>query len=122
MDRPTCEGVTKAGGRCRSFALPGSSSCFMHGDPAAAAAARSRGATTAGKLRALRGKRRRLDSHAGLAAFLTGIIYDVAEGRLDPDVARVIIYGCSVMRQLAEHALEHRLAEVERLLAQRRLG
>ena len=94
----------------------------MHGDPAAAAAARSRGATKAGKLRALRGKRRRLDTHSGLAHFVTSLVYDVVEGRQDPDVARTALYGCSILRQLAEHTFERRLAEVERLLAQRRTG
>ena len=124
MSRPTCGATRKDGAACRAPALPDSALCWSH-DPRQveiAARARAEGATKGGKLRALHGRRRRLDSHAALAAFLTGIIYDVAEGRQDPDVARTIIYGCSVMRQLAEHGLERRLAEVERLLAQRRPG
>ena len=124
MSRPTCRATRKDGAACRAPALPDSALCWSH-DPRqaeAAAQARAAGAAKGGKLRALRGRRRKLDSHAGLAAFLTGVIHDVAEGRQDPDTARVVIYGCSVMRQLAEHSLERRLAEVERLLAQRRTG
>jgi hypothetical protein len=50
------------------------------------AAVRLRGAVKANKLRFLNGRRRRLDNHAGLAAFVTGIVYDVA---------RTALYGAS---------------------------
>ena len=124
MSRPVCRATRKDGAACQAPALPDSALCWSHDPRQAEVAARARadGASKGGKLRALRGRRRKLDSHAGLAAFLTGVIYDLAEGRQDPDTARVVIYGCSVMRQLAEHSLERRLAEVERLLAQRRTG
>ena len=119
MSKPPCHGTRKDGAACRAPALPDSALCWSH-DPRqaeAAAEARAAGASKGAKVKALHGRRRRLDTHAGLAAFLTGLIHDVVEGRQDPDVARVVIYGCSVMRRLAEHALERRLAEVERLLA-----
>ena len=119
MNQPTCTATTRSGAPCRSFAPPDRPYCVMH-DPeqaAAVAAARARGGTVAAKLRALHGRRRRLDTHAGLAAFVTNLVYDVAEGRADPDVARAALYGCSILRQLAEHNVERRLAEVERLLA-----
>ena len=124
MSRPTCTARRKDGAPCRAPALPDSPLCWSH-DPRqaeVAAQARAAGASKGAKVKALHGRRRRLDTHAALASFLTGVIYDLAEGRQDPDVARVVIYGCSVMRQLAEHSLERRLAEVERLLAQRRTG
>jgi len=109
---------------CRAPALPDSALCWSH-DPRqadAAAAARAAGASKGAKVKALHGRRRRLDSHGGLAAFLTALVHDVVEGKVDPDVARTAFYGCSILRQLAEHGLEKRLAEVERLLAQRRTG
>jgi hypothetical protein len=102
--------------------VPGTGYCFPH-NPANAGRmreARSAGASAGGRLRSLHGKRRRLDSHAGLALFVTNLVYDVVEGTQDPDVARAALYGCSILRQLAERSLERRLAEVERILAGRR--
>jgi hypothetical protein len=87
-----------------------------------AAEARARGASKGARVKALNGRRRRLDTHGGLSIFLTNLVHDVVEGKQDPDVARTAMYGCSILRQLAEHGLEKRLAEVERLLAQRRAG
>jgi hypothetical protein len=105
---------------CRGIVPTGRALCLAH-DPARrdeVAEARRRG----GKLKALNGKRRRLDNQQALAQFITGLVYDVVEGRQDPDVARCALYGASILRQLAEHGIEKRLAEVERLLAQRRMG
>jgi hypothetical protein len=119
MSRPTCEATRKDGEPCRAPALPDSLLCWSH-DPRQAEAARqawARGASRGAKLKALRGRRRRIDTHAGLASFLSGVIHDVVEGKLDADAARTIIYGCAVMRHLAEHSIERRLAEVERQLA-----
>ncbi len=64
----------------------------------------------------MNGHRRKIDTHAGLATFLSGVIYDVAEGKLDTDTGRAVMYGCSVMRYLADHEVERRLIEVERKL------
>jgi hypothetical protein len=119
VSRPICEATRKDGQPCQAASLPGSGWCWSH-DPAQqeiAAEARRDGARKGNKLRALHGRRRRLDSHAGLSLFLHNLIHDLAEGKQDPDVARVIVYACSVMRQLNEHSLERRLADVERLLA-----
>jgi hypothetical protein len=65
----------------------------------------------------LHGQRSRLDRHEALALFVSNLVHDVVERRQDPDIARAALYGCSILRQLAEHSLERRLAEVERLLA-----
>jgi hypothetical protein len=119
VNRPTCTASRKDGSACRAPALPDSALCWSH-DPRqadAAAQARAAGASKGGKVRALHGRRRRLDSHAGLSLFLNDLIHDLAEGKQDPDVARVIVYACSVMRQLNEHNVERRLAEMERLLS-----
>ena len=86
----------------------------------ATAKARAAGASKGAKLKALHGRRRRLDSQAALGQFVTDLVYDVVEGKQDPDVARCALYGASILRQLAEHGIERRLAEVERLLAMRR--
>ena len=117
MTKPQCAGVTKQGERCRAFALPGSTYCLTH-DPARAdevAAARSRGGIVATKLRALQGRRRRLESAGALTRFMGGLIQDLLDGRVDPDVARAATYAVSVQRQLIEAAdHEKRLAELER--------
>ena len=122
MSRPTCTEKRKDGAPCRAPALPDSTLCWVHDPRQTERAARARidGGAKGGRLKAVKGRRRRLDTHAGLAQFITGLVYDVVEGRQDPDVARTALYGCSILRQLAEHSLEKRLAEVERLLAQRR--
>jgi hypothetical protein len=124
MDRAPCEGVTKAGARCRSFPLPGSPYCFMHGDPAAAAAARSRGSVQAGRLRSLEGKRRKLDSPRALAAFVSTLIHDALEGKVEADLARTIGYLAAVQTKVIEQArqsdVETMLAEVRALTEQAR--
>jgi hypothetical protein len=108
--------------------LPGRDVCIMHAPDMAEkiAAARMKGGTAAAKLRVLQGKRLRLDSPAALAKFMSGLIQDVMAGTLGVDTARTVVYAVSVQRQVVEHAekaeLEKRLVEVERLLAQRRLG
>jgi len=89
-------------------------------------AARMKGGTAAAKLRLLQGRRLRLDTPAALAKFMSNVIQDVMAGTLDIDVAKVVVYAVSVQRQVVEYAekaeIEKRLVEVERLLAQRRLG
>lgn len=95
----------------------------MH-DPAraaAVAAARARGGTVAAKLKILQGKRARLDSQHALVRFVSDVVQDTLAGTVEPDVARVVLYGISIQRALIEASgLEKRLAEVERLLARRR--
>ena len=128
MSNPACRAETKAGASCRAMPLPGRDVCIMHAPDMAEkiAAARMKGGTAAAKLRVLQGKRLRLDSPAALAKFMSGLIQDVMAGTLDADTAKVVVYAVSVQRQVVEHAekaeLEKRLVEVERLLAQRRLG
>ena len=128
MSQPTCGAQTKAGGTCRAFVPPGREACVSH-DPTMAAmvnAARMKGGTAAAKLRLLQGRRLRLDTPAALAKFMSNVIQDVMAGTLDIDVAKVVVYAVSVQRQVVEYAekaeIEKRLVEVERLLAQRRLG
>jgi len=119
MSRPTCGGTRKDSSPCRAPALPDSALCWSH-DPRqaeAARAARATGASKGAKVKALNGRRRRLDNQAGLSIFLTNLVHDVVEGKQDPDVARAAMYGCSILRHLAERSIEKRLAEVERLLA-----
>ena len=71
------------------------------------------------KLRSLRGKRVKLDTAAGLVRFTAGVVQDALDGRLDADIARVVLYGVSIQRTLVETAdHERRLAELERRHAQ----
>lgn len=118
MKRPGCQGTRKDGSPCKAPALPDSALCWVHDPRQAEVAARARadGASKGAKVKALNGRRRRIDTHAGLAIFLSEIIHKVAEGKLDTDTARVVMYGCSVMRYLADHEVERRLSEVERKL------
>jgi hypothetical protein len=121
--RSACEATAKHGGACRSFALPNRRWCIAH-DPDRAsqrAAARARGGVAAGRLRLLRGKRARLDSAGGLLQFTAGVIHDTLGGDLDKDVAKVVLYGVSIQRQLVETGeIERRLRLVEQRQGARR--
>jgi hypothetical protein len=76
--------------------------------------ARSRGATNANKVRALEGRRSKLDTPAALVRFVATLVQDVVGGTVEPDVARVALYGCAIQRQLLETSdLEARLAALE---------
>ena len=114
-----CEALTKAGTACRGFAQSDRPFCLAH-DPerqADARAARAKGATHANQLRSLRGARATLDSAQALVPFTAGIVHDTLEGRLDTDVARVALYGVSIMRQLLEASdLQARLEALESVL------
>ena len=116
VDSPRCQGQTKAGQACRSFALPGRGYCFPH-DPERSAemqAARTKGQERAAKLRVLRGKRRRLEHAGQLSRFLSDLIQDVLAARVNVDLARTAIYGAAVLRQTVETAeLERRLEALE---------
>ena len=88
----------------------------MH-DPeqrAARATARAKGGAKASKLRAITGRRSKLATASDLVTFTAGVIHDVQEGKLEPDTARVVLYGVSIQRHLVEIAdLERRLAVLE---------
>lgn len=119
-DRSPCAATAQHGGRCGSWALPGSAYCVAH-DPARARdqrAARAKGGAAASKLRAIRGQRARLDTPASLAGFLAGLVHRIVEGELTPDVGRVAIYGLATLRQVLETGeLEKRLAALEQAVA-----
>ena len=114
--RRGCSATTTAGAPCRGFAQRDSDYCLLH-DPAsrdAARAARAKGGAAAGKLRALQSQRQSLDSVDALVRFTSGVILDVVDGTLSPDIARVALYGCATMRQFLESGdLERRLAALE---------
>jgi hypothetical protein len=114
-----CQAVTKQGAPCRAFAVE-SAYCRTH-DPAQAEAVRAqrqRGGAAASKLRALQGRRAKLDTPQRLLTFTSNVIHDVVEVRIHPDVARVALYGCSIARQLIEASdLEARLRALESQLA-----
>jgi len=88
----------------------------MH-DPAhadAVRAGRARGGAAASKLRALQGRRSKLDTPAALLRFCATVVYDVVEHRLEPDCARVALYGLSIQKSLLEVAdIEGRLRALE---------
>src|SRR5687768_13925818 len=117
MSQPACTDSAKHGGPCRAFALPGRATCRVHSPEYAAAvqADRVRGGRAAGRLRSLEGKRRRLDNPAALAVFLSGLIHDTMEGKVDAELAKVIAYTVSVQRAVVELAQK---ADVERRLVE----
>jgi len=91
------------------------------------AAARSRGATKANKLRALAGRRPTLTNGRALTRFASDVVQDVLSGKVAPDIGRVVLYGCATLRQLVETSeLEKRLEALEAHLppngAQKRIG
>ena len=111
-----CRAQTKRGQPCAGFALTGGEHCLSH-DPERAGAlreARAKGGAAASKLRAIRGRRSRLDTVPALVGFTAGVIHDALEGRLTPDVARTVLYGLGLQRQLVESSdLERRIAALE---------
>jgi hypothetical protein len=123
MTRRPCTATTTQGRACRAFAPDGGDLCRVH-DPSRAAevqAARSKG----GKLCALQGRRRRLDSPSAIVAFLSNLVYDVAEGRQDADTAKTLSYTLSVQLKaidLSRQAdVEQALSEVKALVAEARM-
>ncbi len=114
--QPPCRATTKSGRPCRSFASGDAGLCSLH-DPERAAAIRAKGGQAAGKIRALRGQRSKLSTPAELLTFTAGVIHRTLECELPTDVARVVLYGVSIQRQLVEVSeLEKRLARLEEQL------
>lgn len=115
-EQPRCQGTTKNGRPCRSFALPGRPWCFAH-DPERAGereAARAKGGQVAGQARKLRGKRAKLDTVPGLVRFTARVIQDALDGTTEVTVARCALYGVSIQKQLLEASdLEKRIAALE---------
>jgi hypothetical protein len=98
----------------------------MH-DPARAeamTAARARGAVKAAKLRSLEGKRRKLDSPRALAGFLSNLVHDLVEGKVEPDLVKTVAYALSVQCKVIDLAraadVDVALAEVRQLTAEAR--
>ena len=76
------------------------------------------------QLRAIEGRRWKLDSPRALAAFLSGLIHDTLEGKVDADLARTVGYLAAVQTKVIEQAgqsdVEQALAEVRQLVAEAR--
>lgn len=124
-EQRTCKGMTARGEPCKGFALPGSDYCLSH-DPAhqeALRASRAKGGANASKLRALRGKRAKLDTLPALVKFTAGVIQDVLGLSLPVDVGRCVLYGLSIQRDLVETSdLEARVVALEQGMAARTAG
>lgn len=109
--------ATKANGElCRGFAQVDSTFCLAH-DPSrreAAQAARAKGARKGNVLRSIQGRRRKLDTAPALVNFTSGLLQDLLDGTLSPDVARALFYGVSIQRSLVEVSdLDARLKVLE---------
>jgi hypothetical protein len=111
-----CGAQTKRGVPCRSFALPNGQFCLSH-DPdrqGTVREARARGGAAASKLRALQGRRAKLESPTALVRFTGKLIQDVLDQTTAVDVGRAVLYGISIQRQLVESGdLEKRLSALE---------
>jgi hypothetical protein len=122
MKQP-CTATAQHGGLCRAFAPAGRRSCRVH-DPERrdeVQAARSKGATNAGKARTMQGRRRRLTTPAALLSFLDTLIWDAIEGKYDPKLVNAITAAVNVQRALIESSeLEQRLAALEAAAGQTR--
>jgi hypothetical protein len=120
-----CVALTKRHVPCKSFAAPGSDRCVSH-DPARAELmreARSRGATSANKLRSIEGRRVRLETPVTLKRFVSDLIHDVVSGKLPPSVMNAATYGISIQLKLIESSeLERRLLALEAVAQQTRTG
>jgi len=117
MARPVCIAVRKDGEPCRAPAVPGGERCWVHDEAWAdrAREGRALGAVKAGKLRSLEGKRKRLDTPRALAGFMSTLVHDALEGKVDADLARTIGYLVAVQTKVVEQA---RQSDVERMLAE----
>ena len=111
-----CGARTNRGAACRSFALPGGQFCLSH-DPdrqVAVRKARAKGGAAASKLRALEGKRAKLDTPSALMHFTGKLIQDMLDGTTPVDVGRAVLYGIIIQRRLVESGdLEQRLCALE---------
>jgi hypothetical protein len=111
-----CGARTKRGAPCRSFALPSGQFCLSH-DPErqeTVREARAKGGAAASKIRALEGRRARLDTPTALVRFTGKLIQDVLDQTTPVDVGRAVLYGISIQRQLVESGdLEKRLSALE---------
>lgn len=116
-----CAATTTAGAPCRAWALPDAETCFTHDGNRQdqVRAARSKGAVTTNKLRAIHGHREKLDNVPALVRYVSRLVHDVAAGELDQGVARTLIYALTLQRGLIETSdLEARLSQLEaRILA-----
>jgi hypothetical protein len=111
-----CRAPTKSGRPCKGFLLPGRNVCLSHAEDLAETVqrARARGGTAAAKIRALEGKRRRLEKPAELARFLSNLAEDTLSGTVDAGVARSVAYIAAVLRQVVETSdLAKRLEALE---------
>ena len=110
MNRAACQAERKTGERW----------CWCHHPErqAIAAAARSDGGRKDGRLRAIDGRRRKLEDAGQLARFLSELIQTTLAGQTPPDIARACMYGASVLRQVVETSeLQRRLEALEAQLA-----
>jgi hypothetical protein len=120
LSRPICRATRQDGQPCRGSALPGGELCWVHDPDRAeqAAEARRAGAVKTNKLRALKGRRARLDTAGSLMRFVATLAHRTLEGELAPDIARSVGYLCSLQIRLVETAaIERRLAAIETRLA-----
>ena len=126
MSERRCRSARADGTPCSGTPLPGGALCFAHAPEHAEAirAARSRAAAKANRLRAIEGRRRRLDNPRALAAFVSTLIHDALEGKVEADLARSIGYLVAVQTKVIEQArqsdVEQALAEVRALVAEAR--
>jgi hypothetical protein len=100
---------------CRGWSLPGSAFCWTH-DPDREherLVARAKG----GRLKALKGRRLKLDDAAGLLRFNADLVHRLLEGDLEADVVRVVVNALNLQRQLIEAGdIERRLGDLEQRL------
>jgi len=111
-----CQAITKGGAPCRGIVQNARPWCLVH-DPARQGelpGVRAAGAAAANKLRMLKGHRQKLESAPALLRFVGGLVQDVLDGSVTPDIARTALYGCSIARQLVEASdLDRRLTILE---------
>lgn len=116
MSQLPCTASAKHGGPCRAFALPGRETCRVHAPEYAEAvqADRIRSGRTAGQLRAIQGRRPKLDDAAGLVTFNATLVHRLLAGELELDVVRTAVYALNLQRALIETGnLERRIDVLE---------
>jgi hypothetical protein len=117
-----CQAISRRGVRCQAYSLPGEQWCFTHHPDRqdAVAEARSKG----GRIKALQGRRLKLETSRSLARFTATVLQDARDGLIDPDTARAVLYGISIQAQAIQAAEQREMqqlsAEVRSLVEEAR--
>lgn len=114
QQRRRCPAMKREGGQCQGFSALGGDWCFNHHPEMQdrMAEARKLGGKNSSKLKALNGKRLKLDTSRSLAKFTATVLQDARAGLIDPDTARAVLYGISIQAQAIQAAEQREMQQL----------